>query len=168
MSANLKNWKVLRLKPRTEKALASLLESGNIEYYLPVRQVVRRYASKRKTVELPLFGGYIFCALDDAKRRELLPRQQYILRIIDPFSPIRLLRQLVVVRRALKENPALDPKGELKAGQWVRVKNGPMRDMHGWVVRIQSRTKVVLYLDAIGEGVPVTMPGEFLEITGER
>ena len=164
MFANLKNWKVLRLKPRTEKAMADLLKTCGIEHYLPLRQVARRYASKTKTVEIPLFSGYVFCPLDDAKRRELLPRQQYILHIIEPFSSLRLLRQLVLVRRMLREKPDFNPKGELKAGVRVRVKEGPMRDMHGKVVRIQSITKVLLYLDMLGQQIPVTMPGEFLEI----
>jgi len=165
MFANLRNWKVLRLKPRTEKAMADLLKSCGIEYYLPLRQVTRRYASKKKTVEIPLFSGYVFCSFDDETRRAFLPRQQYLLHLIEPFSSLRLLRQLVLVRRMLREKPDFNPKGELKAGVHVRVKEGPMRDMHGWVVRIQSQTKVLLYLDMLGQEIPVTMPGAFLEVT---
>ena len=166
MFSILQNWKVLRLKPRTEKAMAGLLEASGIACYLPLRKVSRRYATKKKTLEIPLFAGYIFCSFNDTKRREFLPRQQYMLHMIEPFSSVRLLRQLVLVRRMLREKPDFNPKGELKVGQWVRVKHGPMRDMHGWVARIQSQTKIMLYLDSIGQGIPVTMPGDFLEVTG--
>ena len=165
MLVNLQNWKVMRLKPRTEKAMADLLKACHVEHYLPLRTVVRKYESKNKTVELPLFPGYIFASFDHTQRREFLPRQNYMLRIIDPYAPRRLVRQLVIVRRMLAEKPDLNPKGELKVGIWVRIKHGPMRDMHGWVVRIQSKTKVVLFLDAIGQGIPVTMPGDHLEVT---
>ena len=166
MPGEFQNWKVMRLKPRTEKAMAEVLASCGVEHYLPLRQAARKYASKTKNVELPLFPGYVFATYDEAQRKEFLPRQQYILKIINPFSPLRLLRQLALVRRMLREKPDFNPKGELKAGQWVRVKQGPMRDMRGWVARIQSKTKVVLYLDEIGQEIPVTMPGEFLEVTG--
>ena len=166
MPEKLQNWKVMRLKPRTEKAMADLLASCGVEHYLPVRRVTRTYASKTKAVALPLFAGYLFATFDDAQRLVFLPRQQHLLRIINPFSPFRLLRQLVIVRQMLREKPDLNPKGELREGQWVRVRHGPMRGMHGWVARIQSKTKVVLYLDTIGQGIPVTMPGDYLEITG--
>jgi len=166
MSVILRNWKVLRLKPRTEKALADLFDACGIPRYLPVRTATRTYASKRKTVELPLFPGYVFAAFDDDQRREFLPRQNYILRIITPIAPIRMLRQLVAVRQMLREKPDFNPKGELKAGQLVRVKSGPMRDMYGRITRIQSRTQVMLHLDFIGKDIPVTMPGALLEIVG--
>lgn len=166
MSVIFGNWKVLRLKPRAEKAMAEVFEACGIAHYLPLRQIVRRYASKKKTVEIPLFPGYIFASFDDDQRREFLPRQQYLLRIVDPVFPFRLLRQLVIVRQMLREKPDFNPKGELKVGQLVRVKEGPMRGMYGRVERIQSKTRVMLYLDVIGKNIPVTMPGEHLEVTG--
>ena len=156
----------MRLKPRTEKAVAGLLEDCGVEHFLPLRKATRKYASKTKNVELPLFPGYLFATFDDEQRKLFLPRQQHILKIIAPFSPRRLLRQLVAVRRMLLENPSFNPKGELREGVWVRVKQGPMRDMRGWVARIQSKTKVVLYLDEIGQEIPVTMPGDYLEVEG--
>jgi len=166
MAGEIQNWKVMRLKPRTEKAVAGLLEDCGVEHFLPLRKATRKYASKTKNVELPLFPGYLFATFDDEQRQLFLPRQQHILKIITPFSPRRLLRQLVAVRRMLLENPSFNPKGELREGQWVRVKQGPMRDMRGWVARIQSKTKVVLYLDEIGQEIPVTMPGDYLEVEG--
>ena len=165
MPGGIQNWKVMRLKPRTEKAMAEVLASCGVEHYLPLRQATRKYASKSKNVELPLFPGYLFATFDGEQRKLFLPRQQYILKIINPFSTRRLLRQLVAVRWMLREKPDFNPKGELREGQWVRVKQGPMRDMRGWVARIQSKTKVVLYLDEIGQEIPVTMPGDFLEVT---
>ena len=166
MPGEIQNWKVMRLKPRTEKAMADVLAGCGVEHYLPLRQAARKYASKTKHVDLPLFPGYVFATFNDEQRKVFLPRQQYILKIITPFSAYRLLRQLVAVRWMLREKPDFNPRGELKEGVWVRVKQGPMRDMRGWVSRIQSKTKVVLYLDEIGQQIPVTMPGDFLEITG--
>ena len=166
MSETFKNWKVMRLKPRTEKAMAELLASCGVEHYLPLRQVTRKYRSKDKVVDLPLFSGYLFATFDNEQRRIFLPRQQYLLKIIDPYSPMRLMRQLVIVRQMLREKPDFNPKGELREGQWVRVKHGPMRDLRGWVAKIQSKSKVVLYLDEIGQEIPVTMPGDYLEIDG--
>jgi transcription antitermination factor NusG len=164
MAGEIQNWKVMRLKPRTEKAMADLLAGCGVEHYLPLRQAVRKYASKTKRVELPLFPGYLFATFDDEQRGLFLPRQQYILKIITPFSTLRLLRQLVAVRWMLREIPDFNPKGELREGVLVRVVKGPMRDMRGWVARIQSKAKVVLYLDEIGQEIPVTMPGDFLEV----
>jgi transcription antitermination factor NusG len=165
MSDDFQSWKVMRLKPRTEKAMAELLASCGVEHYLPLRTAVRKYASKTKNVVIPLFSGYLFAAFNEEQRRVFLPRQQYLLKIIVPFSEYRLLRQLVLVRKMLREKPDFNPKGELKVGQFVRVKSGPMRDMHGRVERIQSKRKVMLYLDVIGKNIPVTMPGDLLEIT---
>lgn len=164
MSANFQDWKVLRLKPRTEKCLADLCRAHGVEYYLPMRKVERVYASKKKTVELPIFPGYIFCAAGSGAGKRMLTQQHYTLRAINPYSPVRLLRQLVAVRRMLKENPQMDRTRELAVGLRVRVLSGPMRHHEGYVKQLRSSTKVTLVLDEIGEAIPVTIAGKDLQL----
>ena len=165
MTADLRNWKVLRLAPRTEKALASLCKANGVPHYLPLRKAERQYASRLKTVELPLFPGYLFCGAGGEDYKRMLAQQKHVLRVITPHSSVFMLRQLVAVRRALREKPDLDPRGELKAGQRVRVKTGPMRGLEGVVERVEKKTRVLLRLEFIGDGyIPATISGRDVEI----
>ena len=60
----LKNWIVVRSKPRAEKiAHAQLLEKG-IEAYLPLLKERRKWSDRKKWVEFPLFSSYLFARIE--------------------------------------------------------------------------------------------------------
>ena len=47
---------------------------------------------------------------------------------------------------------------ELKVGQMVRIINGPMKDLKGRLHTICNKRFLVVYIDAIGEYLSVTIP----------
>jgi transcriptional antiterminator RfaH len=58
----MKQWYVIRAKPKKEAMAASLLERQGIEVFVPTIKV-RKAASREQTTE-PLFPGYFFSRLD--------------------------------------------------------------------------------------------------------
>ena len=56
-------WRVLHLKPRTEKRVADICERHHLPYYLPLRRSVRIYPRRKVVFELPLFANYLFAAV---------------------------------------------------------------------------------------------------------
>src|SRR3974390_385937 len=57
-------WYALQTRARHEKAVASYLRLQGIEEFLPLYKSRREWSDRVRVVELPLFGGYIFCRLD--------------------------------------------------------------------------------------------------------
>ena len=59
-----KNWIVVRSKPRSEKiAYAQLAEKG-IEAYLPLLKERRKWSDRKKWVNFPLFSSYLFARIE--------------------------------------------------------------------------------------------------------
>src|SRR5438552_18138361 len=65
-------WYALQVRPRFEKVVAAHLKSKGYEEYLPLYTSRRRWSDRVKTIELPLFPGYIFCRFDVQNRLPVL------------------------------------------------------------------------------------------------
>jgi hypothetical protein len=74
-----------------------------------------------------------------------------LVRVLEPENPRRMLRDLVMVRRALRANPALEAVKPLTAGRLVRIIGGPFQGVEGRVARLAGTLKVVLNVDMIGQ-----------------
>ncbi|MDA8565487.1 UpxY family transcription antiterminator [Schleiferiaceae bacterium] len=65
------NWYVLYTRPRHEKKVAECLTGAGYMVYCPLQKVVRKWSDRTKTVEEPLFKGYVFIQIEDHKRDEV-------------------------------------------------------------------------------------------------
>jgi transcription antitermination factor NusG len=65
-------WFALRVKSRFEKLVTSMARNKGFEEFLPLYQSRRRWSDRLKSVELPLFPGYVFCKLHPEHRLPLL------------------------------------------------------------------------------------------------
>ena len=59
----MKDWKVLFVKPRTEKKVAEYCKLYGIDFYLPLREQTRNVQRRKISVIMPLFPGYVFVRL---------------------------------------------------------------------------------------------------------
>jgi len=151
----MQNWKVLFVKPRTEKKVTEYCSLYRIPCYLPLREKTRTVQRRKVTFMLPVFPGYVFVKLLPAQRLSLL-QSNLLVRILEPSQPRRMLRDLVMVRRALKADPTLVPTEPLTQGRMVRIVAGPFMGVEGRVARMAGTLKVVLNVDMIGQAVSVT------------
>lgn len=151
----MQQWKVFFVKPRAEKKVAGFCALYGIKYYLPLRDQ-SRVAQRRKIVaRVPVFPGYVFARIDDAQRLQML-QTNLLVRVLEPVNPRRMLRDLSMVRRALRADPALKPVKLLEKGRAVRIVSGPFMGVEGRVARMTGTMKVVLNVDMIGQAVAVT------------
>jgi len=156
------HWKVLFVKPRTEKKVSEYCRLYGIRYYLPLRKKMRIVQRRKITVELPLFPGYVFVRLPPSQRLQML-QSNLLVRILDPLKPRKMLRDLVMVRRALRANPHLQATRPLAKGRLVRIIAGPFKGTEGLVARLTAKMKVVLNVDVIGQATTVEMDADFVE-----
>ena len=158
-------WNVLHLKPRTEKKVAGICARHNLPHYLPLRRSLRVYPRRRAVFEVPLFPGYLFAAYDAGQRAAIF-RGNYVVRELKPASQMRLLRQLVLVRRLLRADPELETIDPIACGDPVRIKSGPFAGFTGVVVRIKNkpdRRLVVLNIELVGRAVAAETDARFVE-----
>ena len=65
-------WFALRVKSRSEKTVAMMAQNKGFEEFVPLYQSRRRWSDRMKSLELPLFPGYVFCRLNVERRMPLL------------------------------------------------------------------------------------------------
>jgi transcriptional antiterminator RfaH len=150
-------WRVLHLKPRTEKRIAEVCQRQGLPYYLPLRKSLRLYQRRKVLFELPLFPGYLFVAVN-ATQRALLFRGNHVVRVLKPESQMGLLRQLVQVRRLLRLDPELETVDPIRCGELARIKGGPLAGFEGIVTRLRKKPGkrlVVLNIEIVGRAVAV-------------
>ncbi|MBR0056743.1 MAG: hypothetical protein IJP66_05380 [Kiritimatiellae bacterium] len=159
------NWKVLYTKPRAEKMAVLDCRALGLAHYLPLRSATRIYQRRKVTFNTPLFPGYVFVELPNNLRGELLSRG-HLVRIIHVPRPVRMLRQLVMVRKALALDPEVEAVDPVEEGEVVRVSSGPMMGCEGVVTHVSRKSgKCVLTIsvDIVGKAIPVEIERALIE-----
>src|SRR5690606_14894618 len=82
-------WHVARTKSRQEKALQAALRTRGIPHYLPLFSEQRLHGGRRRTVEAPLFPGYVFVCTDAGGRVQVLETNR-VAQILDVSVQDRL------------------------------------------------------------------------------
>lgn len=159
----MKHWKVLFVKPRTEKKVGEYCKLYGIDYYLPLREHTRNVQRRKITVILPLFPSYVFVRLPPSQKLQL-QQTNLLVRILEPSNPRKMLRDLIMVRKALRANPMLTTATPLTKGRLVRIISGPFAGIEGRVARLTAKMKIVLNIDMIGQATAVEMESELVEV----
>lgn len=150
------------MKPRTEKKVAAFCKLYGIPCFLPLRHCTRTVQRRRVTTKTPLFPGYLFVRMDEKQRLRML-ETNLLVRVLVPSRPRQMLRDLIMVRRALRANPTLETQPLLSKGRMVRIISGPFQGVEGRITRMASSVKVTLNVEMIGQAVAIIVESTQLE-----
>jgi len=160
------HWFAAYTSPRHEKRVNQQLEMREIEHYLPLYRIQRKWSDgSRVTLDLPLFPGYIFVCIERAQRVRVL-EVPGVLAIVGGTAgePASLpASEIAALRSGLSERNA-QPHPLLKVGQRACIRSGAFAGMEGVVQRMKYSFRVVLTLDSIMQSFAVEVDGEELEI----
>lgn len=154
-------WFALYVLPRHEKAVDRQLNQIGYQSFLPIYQSRRKWSDRVKSVDLPLFPGYVFCRLDTDRplKAVSVPGVCSIVRcgpdggaISDP--EIDALRRLTEVGRGL------EPWTDLAVGVEVQVEAGPMAGVRGTLMRFRKETRLIVSIKQIERSISVEVDRE--------
>ncbi len=72
MSRTQSPWLALRVRPRFENLVTANLTSQGFDVFFPTYVVERQRDGRIRTIELPLFPGYVFCRVPRGSRTSVL------------------------------------------------------------------------------------------------
>lgn len=162
-----RDWYAFRVRPRHEKLVSMSLRSKGHEEFLPLTRARHRWADRMKTVELPLFPGYIFC---DAERNEIgrIRSTPGILDVVRAgSSPVPARRDEVEnLRQAVSKSLSMEscPLVEPTTGQWLRISSGPLNGLSGMLVEVRGQQRLILSVDLLQRSVLVELPSASVDI----
>src|SRR3954463_5336546 len=65
-------WFALQVKARQEKQVGMTLLGKDLETFVPVYKSIRKWADRKKKMDIPLFPGYVFCRFSYDRRLPVL------------------------------------------------------------------------------------------------
>jgi transcription antitermination factor NusG len=127
-----------------------------LESFLPLYESWRNWTDRRKLIELPVFPGYLFCRLQYSQRLSALntPGIRSIVGFNGQDTPVPEV-ELQAVRKLLGAGYPVQPWPFLKAGETVRILDGPLAGVEGTVLREKSRLRVVVSIELLQRSVAV-------------
>ena len=162
-AARTRRWCVLHVKPRTEKKMAAYLAHDRIWHYLPLLTKVRRVQRRKVRTEVPLFSGYVFARLGAESRLAML-KKNLIVRIIPVPRQRELIHQLRQIAHAGRAGHEVRKAPLFKAGDYVRVVQGPFYGVEGYIRRDEGGASIVLNVEILGQAVAVSISPSDCEV----
>jgi len=151
-------WFALRVKSRAEKMVAMMAHNKGFEQFLPLYQSRRRWSDRYKTVELPLFPGYVFCRLKPEARFPLLtiPGALHFAGIGKTPLPVEDY-EIAAIQSTLQAGVCAEPWQYLEAGQRVRLEDGPLAGLEGILVEAEQQQRIVVSVTLLRRSMAVTI-----------
>lgn len=149
-------WFALRVKSRYEKIAANMAENKGFEPFLPVYECRRRWSDRTKSLELPLFPGYVFCKLNPERRLPLLTIPGVLHFVGIGKAPVAIEEaEIAAIQRTVRSGVSTEPWSYLEAGQRVLLEDGPLAGLEGILIEAPKQQRIVVSVTLLRRSVAV-------------
>jgi transcription antitermination factor NusG len=155
-------WFALHTRARHEKAVTGRLNEIGIPTYLPMVTEVRRWSDRQKSIEVPIFGCYVFAKFTPKRWERLaILGVDGVLSVVGnrnagtpiPNEQIEAVRLLVDRALPWSSHPFL------QVGQRVRIRGGALDGIEGILLARSGRDTLVISIDALQRSLAVHVDG---------
>ncbi len=152
-------WFAVYTRYKSEKVVQRLLTNKEIESYLPLQKVTRRYTRKIKHHEIPLISCYIFVKII---------RNEYV-QVLETENVVKFIRfaknllaipdvEMELLRRVVGEGEEVTAEpGRFHEGDMVEVIGGKLTGLKGRMVELHGKKHIVVELESIGYSLRMTI-----------
>jgi transcription antitermination factor NusG len=159
-----REWWCVYTLARREKELLRRLTAMKIPHYGPM--IPKRYRAPNgrfRTSFIPLFPSYVFMLANEEERSAALTTN-----CISRCNPItereQFVQELSQIYTVVGAGVPLTPEARLEPGNKVRVKSGPFAGYEGTVIRRHGKTRLLLSIKYLEQGVSMEMDEGVLEV----
>ncbi|MGQ8338387.1 UpxY family transcription antiterminator [Sunxiuqinia sp. A32] len=146
-------WYAVYTRSRYEKKLYKLLESQNIECYLPLKVEDKQWSDRVKKIEEPLLRSYLFVKVSNKEYYKVLNTDGAVRYI--SFNgkaasiPEKQIEDLKLFLLHFNQNIEATVD-DLERGDKVEVKSGLLKGVKGEVIEIRGKNRIVLRFRELG------------------
>lgn len=166
VAPSLENWYAVHTRARHERVVAHQLREQGVTTFLPLVTEVHRWSDRRKSVELPLFGCYVFVKLAPTSEERLrVLRTDGVFKFVGARglgTPIAEA-QIDAVRTLIGQQIPWSAHPFLQIGQRVRVRGGALDGVEGILIARNDDNTLVVSIDAIQRSLAVRIQGYDVE-----
>jgi transcriptional antiterminator RfaH len=159
---NGRRWWVMYTKSRQEKALVRTLGAQQVPHYLPLVPRVQVVRGRHLTSHVPVFPSYVFVYGSLVEREQCLKTNRVCQVLPVPNGP-ELCEDLARVQVMIESGCPLTVESRLEAGQWVRVRSGPLMGLEGTILQRKRQTRLIVAVRMLQQGVSVEISDYLVE-----
>jgi transcription antitermination factor NusG len=159
------NWYVLRVRPRHEKAVAERL-SEKYEVYLPLVLDRRKWSDRIKTIEVPLFSGYLFIKTHIKMKFFILEDKAVGHFVQFGNSPAVIHdKEIFAIQKMLSDPASLKVEDgyAFEKGERVLVSRGVFAGVEGKVLNIKNKNRLYVAIEQLGKIISVEIDMNAIE-----
>ncbi len=147
-------WFALRVRSKHERIAAAHLRERGFEEFSPSYKAERQWSDRKKTTDLFLFPGYVFCRLNPEDRLPVLtaPGVVNIVGFGNGPSPIPD-HEIQRVRRMVRSGLLITPWPFLQRGQTVLIERGPLAGLEGILQEVKGKFRLVVSISLLQRSV---------------
>lgn len=152
------SWYAVYTQPNSEEKAVEHLSRQGYDAYLPRHRRIIRHARRRTLALRPLFPRYLFVGLDRLTQqwRPIRSTSGVVGLVASGDEPVPVSVDIVETLRTQENNGAFDllsSAQRLRAGDSVRVIEGPFADLVGRLLGMADHERVYILLELLGRTV---------------
>ncbi len=159
-----KYWRVIYVKARSEKKIATRLNELGLENFVPKFREKRRWSDRYKWVEFPLLPGYVFVNVSDSDR-DLVFRAEGVLNYLrynNQDAKVSEYEIKVLEDIANKGYHVTGEFGNLNKGDCAKIAVGPFAGLTGRIVENTNQIKIKVLIVELDYTLTITLSKEQL------
>lgn len=150
---NKKVWKVLYVKPRTEKKVNDLLKENEIDTWCPMHKISKQWSDRTKIVEEPIFKSYVFVNIS-SDEAEKVKHTQGVLNYVYYLGKPAIIRneEIEAIKKYLKIDKAvatITDSQTFNINDMVKIANGIFMNKAGKITKTNKK-KVFVQIESLG------------------
>jgi len=103
-----------------------------------------------------LFQGYVFCRINGQVAGKIVTTPGVIRIVGDGRHPLAIpIDEISAIQRIVELGVQAEPCSFLKVGQTVHIKEGPLRDLDGIVLKVKNGHRLVVSVSLLRRSVAV-------------
>ncbi|MFC1839031.1 UpxY family transcription antiterminator [Thermodesulfobacteriota bacterium] len=167
MNQKRNSWYAVHTRSRFEQKVHDGIFGKSIEVFLPKIQVMSRRKDRRKKILVPLIPGYVFVrtGLDPEEHLNILKTAGVVQLVGFKGKPVPANEEEIQSLMILNgTDRTVQNRGYMKAGDRIRVMEGPLKGLTGFYLRHKGQgNKVVVSIELLNRSLEVDIEDCALE-----
>jgi len=163
------NWFAVYVNVKHEKKVVQKLQEKGLEAYSPVVKKLQQWSDRKKWVEFPMLGGYVFVKIDLNDKEKVLVCPGVFAFIKFNGVEARIRDSEILILKSIEESgyDVTQEPAEAKLNDLVEIAQGPLKGLSGTIVRIQNTDYLELEIEGLNQTISVKVPKHIIKITDQ-
>jgi transcription antitermination factor NusG len=157
-------WYAIRVRSKFQSVASEVLLGKGYEMFLPYYNCVRRLSGRTKTLQQPLFPGYLFCRFDPTDRMVPIVTTPGVMGIVSAGrTPLPIDdEEIAGLQLMLRSGVEPEPWPYLNSGTKVLIERGPLTGLEAIVVQNLNQWRVVVSVELLQRSVAAEIDREWV------